>query len=656
MTALGEISLALALVVSIYTTAVSWWGGKADNPIMIKSGRNAFLSIFVLLLITGAALLNALITHDFSLEYVYNYSNKDLPLFYTVSAFWAGQAGSLLLWALMLAGFGSLVLIQNRVHNQKLMPYVTAIISATIVLYTLLMVFASPVFKKLPAIPPDGYGLNPMLQNPGMVFHPPSLYIGMVAFIVPYAFAMAALITKQLGDAWIISTRRWTIFAWFFLSMGNLLGANWAYVELGWGGYWAWDPVENASFMPWLVGTAFLHSVMIQERRDMLKFWGVILITTTFILTIFGTFITRSGLISSVHAFGETTVGIYFGVFILISIFFSIYLIYSRRDILKSANQLDSMLSRQSSFLFNNLILLGAAFAIFWGTIFPMISEAVRGVKITVGPPFFNMVMAPIGIALLILTGFCPLLSWRKATVSNLQKNFLVPVLTTAAGGAFLIVMGVSQILPWLIFTAGIFVTVTIFMEVYRGVRTRAANRKENYPKALLNLVWRNKRRYGGYIIHIGVVCLFLGFAGSAFKQEIEFSVSPGEATQFRDYKLTYYGYTDEWPRPTKEEVVATLLVEKDGKKLGYVQPEKNFYTNQNMPNSEVAIYSTLKEDLYVIFAALNEDGLATFKVHVNPLVKWLWIGGVIIGIGTIIVMWPDAREQKRFEERYAEA
>ncbi len=656
MTSLGEISLALALVASIYCTVVSWWGGKTDNPVMIKSGRNAFFSIAALLIIAAAALMHGLVGHDFSLESVYNYSNRDLPLFYTVSAFWASQSGSLLLWALMLSGFGSLVLIQNRVHNQKLMPYVTSIISATLILYTLLTVFASPVFKQLPVIPPDGYGLNPMLQNPGMVFHPPSLYVGMVAFIVPFAFAMAALITRQLGDAWIRSTRRWTIFAWFFLSMGNLLGANWAYVELGWGGYWAWDPVENASFMPWLVGTAFLHSVMIQERRDMLKFWGVILITITFLLTIFGTFITRSGLISSVHAFGESTVGIYFGVFIVLCIIFSTYLIYSRRDLLKSANQLDSMISRESSFLFNNLMLLGAAFAIFWGTIFPMISEAVRGVKITVGPPFFNMVMAPIGIALLLLTGFCPLLSWRKATISNLQKNFLVPVVTTAAGGALLIIMGTTKIIPWLMFTAGIFVTVTIFMEVYRGVRARAATSKESPPKALLNLVLRNKRRYGGYIIHIGVVCLFLGFAGAAFKQEIEFSVRPGEATQFRDYKLTYYGYTDEWPRPTKEEVVATILVEKGGKKLGYVQPEKNFFTNQNMPNSEVAIYSTVKEDLYVVFAALSEDGLATFKVHINPLVKWLWIGGVIMGIGTIIVMWPDAREKKRFEARHAEA
>jgi cytochrome c-type biogenesis protein CcmF len=517
-----------------------------------------------------------------------------------------------------------------------------------------LMVFATPVFERLPSIPPDGYGLNPMLQNPGMVFHPPSLYVGFVGFTIPYAFAMAALISRQIGDVWIRSTRRWLIFAWFFLTMGNLLGANWAYVELGWGGYWAWDPVENASFMPWLVGTAYLHSVMIQEKKDMLKVWNVSLISITFALTIFGTFITRSGLISSVHSFGETTVGYYFMVFLIAIITFSTYMIVSRRELLRSKNRLDSMVSRESSFLFNNLILLGAAFAVFWGTTFPMISEAVRGVKITVGPPFFNTVMIPIAAGLLLLTGLCPLLAWRKATMANLKKNFIFPLAALLVVGGVLFALGVRQILPLLFFALCAFVTATILSEMIRGSGARMMRSKEHPVKAVSNLVWRNKRRYGGYMIHIGVVCMFLGFAGNAFNEQKEAVLKPGESMTIGDYTLTYYGYEVHNPNPSKEEVVANLLVEKNGEKLGFLMPERNFYKNFNQPNSEVAIRSTMKEDLYAIFASLTADGRAAFKIHVNPLVKWLWIGGMIMGIGTIIVMWPDARERKRFKARHA--
>ncbi len=656
MVAIGEISLSLALVVSLYATLVSYWGGHTGNSVMVRSGQNSFFAMFILFSIASVVLLRAFLTHDFSLQYVYNYSSRDLPLFYTISAFWAGQKGSLLLWGWMLSLFGSVAIFQNREHNRRLIPYVVAILSATLVLFSVLMVVASPVFAKNAVLPPDGYGLNPMLQNPGMVFHPPTLYIGFVAFIIPYAFAMAALATGQLGDIWIRSTRRWTIFAWFFLGMGNLLGANWAYVELGWGGYWAWDPVENASFMPWLVGTAYLHSVMITEKKDMLKFWGVILVTATFALTIFGTFITRSGLISSVHAFGESTVGYYFLAFLFVILAFSTYMIYTRRELLQSKNQLDSMISRESSFLFNNLILVGAAFAIFWGTLFPMISEAVRGVKITVGPPFYNKVMFPIGLALLVLTGICPLIPWRKASLANLKRNFLMPLMTAVVGGGALLVFGVREPLPWVFFTAAIFVAATIFLEFARGVRARSAGGKENMLKALFNLIWRNKRRYGGYIIHTGMLVMFVGFAGGAYNSQGDFAVKAGGSFEIKDYRLTYIGYTNTNPRPTKEEVVATLLVEKGGKKIGYLQPEKNFYSNQEMSNSEVAIHSTMKEDIYVIFAALNEDEVASFKVHINPLVKWIWLGGWLLGIGTIIAMWPDAREKKRFMARYADA
>ena len=655
MANLGEISLLIAFITSIYSMIVSFWGGFKENQLLVKSGQNAMFATFGLLTVASAILMRAFVTDDFSIQYVYSYSSADLAAFYKTSAFWAGQKGSLLLWGWMLSMFASIVILQNRRHNQRLIPHVVGVLAITVVLFCWLMVGATPVFERMGAIPPDGYGLNPMLQNPGMVFHPPALYLGFVGFTIPYAFAMAALIRRQIGDVWIRSTRRWLIFAWFFLTMGNLMGANWAYVELGWGGYWAWDPVENASFMPWLVGTAYLHSVMIQEKKDMLKIWNVTLITITYALTIFGTFITRSGLIASVHSFGETTVGMYFGVFLIIIIIFSTYMIISRRGLLRSENKLDSMVSRESSFLFNNLMLLGAAFAVFWGTTFPMISEAVRGVKITVGPPFFNTVMIPIAAGLLLLTGLCPLLAWNKATMSNLKKNFMVPFGAALTVGVILVALGITQIIAWLFFVLCAFVTTTILMELIRGSSARIYRSRENPVKALYNLVSRNKRRYGGYVIHTGVICMCIGFTGGAFNEKIEASLSPGESMTINDYKLTYYGYETSRPRPSKEEVVANLLVEKDGKKIGFLRPEKNFYENFNQPNSEVAIHSTMKEDIYAIFAALTANGKATFQIHVNPLVKWLWIGGMIMGIGTIIAMWPDSRERKRFEARHAE-
>ena len=647
MNQLGEISLSLSLVVVIYAAFASFVGSVKNNEALVKSGQNAFFSALGLYTVSAVVLMYAFFTRDFSIEYVYNYSNRDLNKFYTVSAFWAGQKGSLLLWAWMLSLFGSVAILQNRRKNAQIMPFATGIISITLILFSVLMVFASPVFKQMTALPPDGYGLNPMLQNPGMIFHPPTLYVGFVAFTIPFAFAMAALLKRQEGEMWILSTRRWTIFAWFFLGMGNLLGANWAYVELGWGGYWAWDPVENASFMPWLVGTAYLHSVMVQEKKGMLKMWNVSLVTITFCLTIFGTFITRSGLISSVHSFGETTVGYYFLAFLITVIVFSSWLIYSRRELLRSENRFDSILSRESSFLFNNLALLGAAFAVLWGTSFPMISELVRGVKITVGPPFFNKVMTPIGWSLLVLTGICPLIAWRKATFSNLKKNFIIPFVTAVVGAMAMIAMGLRDVTAWLFFTASVFVLTTIALEVARGLKMRMADGRENVLTGLFQLVARNKRRYGGYVIHAGMVCMFVGFTGNAFNDQREVAVKPGESFTIRDYKLTYVGAEYNKPKPTKDSFVATVLVEKDGKKLGYMRPEKNLYSNFDMPNSEVSILSTVKEDMYLVFLALDGENNATFKAHVNPLVKWLWIGGMIIGIGTIIAMLPDRRENR---------
>ncbi len=662
MIEIGELSLALAFAISIYATVVSFWGGRANNDVLVRSGQNAYFAMLGLFTLASVVLLYELVMRNFTVEYVYNYSSRDLAMFYTISAFWAGQKGSLLLWAWMLSLFGTIAILQNRKKNRHIMPYVTGILSASLIHFSSLMIFASPVFERMTLIPPDGHGLNPMLQNPGMIFHPPTLYIGFVGFAIPFAFAMAALMRRQEGDVWIRSTRRWTIFSWFFLLMGNLLGANWAYVELGWGGYWAWDPVENASFMPWLVGTAYLHSVMIQEKKNMLKFWNVSLVAVTFCLTMFGTFITRSGLIASVHSFGASTVGTQFGFFLAIVVVFSVTLIAMRRDMLQSENQLDSILSRESSFLFNNLILLGAAFAVMWGTTFPMISEAVRGVKITVGPPFFNIVMVPIGLFLLILTGLCPLIAWRKASLDNLKKNFLLPFLASVLGGAAMVALGMRDIMAWLFFVASVFVLATIVMEFVRGVGSRTSGGKENVISGTYNLVARNKRRYGGYIIHAGMVAMFVGFTGNVWNQSVEASVKPAQQVKIGNYTLTYKGTEYTKPKPSVEKYAATLLLEQGGDKLGYLRPEKNIYHNLDqlsdempMPNSEVAIRSTLKEDLYVIFASLNDDQTASVKVLINPLVIWLWIGGFIMGVGTLIAMWPDKREKKLLDAALAQ-
>jgi len=646
MNEIGELCILLSLGISIYSTIVPILGIKRNREEYIVSAENSIFVTAGLITISSAILTYAFLNRDFSIEYVANYSNRDLPLFYTVSAFWAGQKGSLLFWSLLLSLFAAVVVIQNKNKNRDFMPYVISIISVTQCLFLVLMTFAERPFELIYP-PEDGSGLNPMLQNPGMVFHPPTLYMGYVGFTIPYAFAMASLLTGHLGDVWIKTTRRWTIFSWFFLGMGNLFGAWWAYRVLGWGGYWAWDPVENASFMPWLTGTAYLHSVMIQERRDMLKVWNMVLIVLTFSLTIFGTFLTRSGVIQSVHSFGQGPVGYYFLGFLIIVIGFSSYLIVSRLSILKSNNELDSIVSRESSFLFNNLILVGAAFATFWGTMFPLISEAIKGEKVTVGPPFFNQVNIPIGLVLLLLIGICPLIAWKKASINNFKRNFLIPFIVSIIGGIALMPIGTGHLMAWLSFTISIFVITTIVMEFYKGAIARRETTGEGFVKALITLIRKNKRRYGGYIIHIGVVLMYIGITGTSYNMEKEATLKKGESMSIGDYKVVYKDIKNNTPVPTKVEVIATMDVEKDGKIIATATPRRDFYKTAEQPISRVYNLSGLKEDLYIILAGFQEDGSATFKIHVNPLVKWLWIGGLVLGAGTLIAMLPDWKGKK---------
>lgn len=655
MSTLGSFSLFLAFIISAYAVIASLLGVKIKSGKWIKSGQNAVFVVTGLLTLAAIVLIYAFVIHNFQIQYVAEHSSKDLPIFYRISAFWGGQEGSLLLWGWLLGVFASLLLLQNRRKNEELIPYVLAVMMGVSFFFLGVLVFATRPFRELPFFPSDGRGLNPLLQNPGMILHPPTTYMGYVGFSVPFAFAIAALLTGRLGDTWIKSTRRWTLFSWFFLTLGNLFGAQWAYVELGWGGYWAWDPIENASFIPWLTGTAYLHSVMIQERRGMLKVWNMVLIILTFTLTLFGTFLVRSGILTSVHSFAVSPLlGALFLAFIGAILLFSFILLVNRLDLLRSENELDSFLSRESTFLFNNLILVGAAFAIFWGTIFPLISEAVRGVKITVGPPFYNQIMVPIGLALLLLTGICPLISWRRASGKNLKKNFLYPFIVAIIGGIIVFRWTIQHPYALVSFTLSIFVAATIIIEFFRGSKVRREMRREGHLKSFFNLIRRNKRRYGGYIIHIGIVLIFVGITGSsAFKSEKLVTLKKGESLTIKDYELRFENLSS-YPTQNKYVTAATLSVYRKGKKLGTLRPERNLHRNQEQPTTEVAIRSTLVEDLYVILAQHDEDGRATFKVLINPLIVWMWIGGFVLAGGAMIVMWPDKREKRWLAFSYA--
>jgi len=656
MTQIGEIALVIALLIAAYSGIAIVIGARRNLPELLTSGRWGLLVVSGLTTIAAVALWYAFFTRDFQVAYVYQYSSRGLSTFYTVSAFWAGQAGSLLLWAWTLAIFGAVVVYQTRKRNTELAPYALLVIAVIEVFFFGLLNFLSQPFARMGGVPPDGLGLNPLLTNPGMFFHPTTLYLGYVGFTVPFAFCIAALVTGKLGDQWIKSTRRWTLFAWLFLSLGNLFGAWWAYNELGWGGYWGWDPVESASFMPWLVGTAYLHSVMIQQRRGMLKVWNVLLIVTTFALTIFGTFLTRSGILASVHSFGESNLGPMFIGLMMVTIVGSAGLIWYRSPQLKSENQLDSFLSRESSFLFNNVILVGAAFAVFLGTVFPLISEAVRGVKITVGPPYFNAVTGPLFLGLITLMGICPLIGWRRASRDNVVRNFLYPFAIAVFSVVLLFVLGVRETPVLLGLGLTGFVLFTILIEIFRGVRARRRTSRRNVFASFTGLVWGNKPRYGGYIVHLGIILMAIGIiASNAYQVEKEVTLSVGESAQIKEFTLTYRGL-DVFPTADREVVSATLDVY-DGsqRKLGVLTPAKTFPKTSENPVSEVAVRTTLAGDLYTSLAGW-ESGQATFKFIINPLVVWIWLGGIVLIGGTVIAFWPDAREAKRDAARQAEA
>ncbi|MDA1000019.1 MAG: heme lyase CcmF/NrfE family subunit [bacterium] len=639
---LGHYALLAAYILALYSAIISVWGAIRRRAEFVVSGRNAAVVVFSLVSLASVSLIYLLMTRDYRVEYVASQVNNTLNAFYRFSAFWGGQEGSLLFWLLLLCIFSFTLICQNRRRNQDLMPYVTATLMITAAFFLTILNLITPPFDTLAEVPLDGRGLNPLLQDWGMVIHPPNLFLGYVGFAVPFAFCIGALATGRLDPGWVITTRRWTLFAWFFNGIGVLLGGAWAYRELGWGGYWAWDPVENASLMPWLVGTAFLHSAIIQEKRGMLKVWNVSLIIMTYSLTIFGTFLTRSGIVSSVHAFADSPFGWAFLAYLLIVLAVSFGLVIWRLPLLKSEHEMESFFSREAGFLLNNVIFVGMTFSILWGTIFPIISEAVKGVKVTVGPPFFNQVNVPIGLLLILLMGAGPLFAWRKSSGLQLRKTFVYPGVVTLGILIVLISGGLRHVYAVLTFALCFFVLATIWLEYYRGVSARVRHQGEGLLHAIWDLTMRNKRRFGGYIVHLGMAILFVGVAASSAYQQVgEVRLRPGESFTLDGVRMKYVGLRQS-VSDNYRSAFALLTVYREGRRVGDIEAEKRLYFTPPQPTTEAGIQRSLHSDVYAVFAETDEDGSASFKFLINPLINWVWFGGVIFTLGTIVCFLPE--------------
>ncbi len=669
MAPLGQFALSLALVTTLYAIGASLAGIRLKSDRLISSGRNAGIATFGALTVAFGTLFYLFLTSDFSVSYVVSTSNRDLPVFYKIAAIWGGQEGSLLLWGWILGMYSALVIVQNRARHTAMMPYVVAVMMGGVLFFTSMSLFISNPFHQLATAGPDGSmvaftaadgrGLNPLLQYFLNVIHPPMLYLGMVGFSVPFAFAMGAMLSRQLGDTWIRTTRRWTMVAWLFLGTGIMLGGMWAYVELGWGGYWAWDPVENASLMPWLLGTAFLHSVMIQEKKGMMKVWNMVLVILTYSGALFGTFLTRSGIVNSVHAFAQSNIGGYFLAFIIVSVASAFYLLFDRMGYLKTENHLESYASRESSFMFNNLLFVAACFAVLFGTMLPVISEAVTGVKMTVGPAWFNPVMIPIGLAILFVTGVGPLLAWGRSSAASIRKAFIIPGILAGITGVVLVAMGIRHVYALTAMTIAAFVVSSIVQEFFKGTRARASSTGENLAEAAVNLTLRNTRRYGGYIVHFGMILIFIGFSGQAFTLELERNVNIGDTIEARQYTVRLDNLTSE-QTPNFQRTRATISLFDNEILVARMFPERRFYpAGEGQSTSEVAVWSDPVEDLYVNFAGLveNDEGtafLAVMQVWLNPLVMWVWMGGIVVALGTLIALLPNKRTSPSKKSRQA--
>ncbi len=645
----GSVAMNLAFGFSILTVLTLFLYNKNGDERLFLTGQRLALGISFFVFLATFILAYQLVQSNFDIDYVARYTSLETPVVYKISALWAGQSGSLLFWLFILSIYTTIVILQNQQKHNSLMPWVIITLAIVQMFFLVLTNYVTNPFKPTDAdfIVSNGNGLNPLLQNVTMATHPPTLYLGYVGFSVPFGFAISAMINRDTSPLWIQSIRRWALVSWLFLSIGIILGGWWAYRELGWGGYWAWDPVENASFMPWLTATAFVHSIIIQEKKDMLRVWNMALIIITFTLCIFGTFLTRSGVMSSVHSFTGSSLGPIFLTFVFSIMIVSFGMMYFRRNELRSTKKMESFTSRESGFLFNNMVFVVMCFAVFWGTLFPVFSEAIRGTKITVGPPFFNQINIPIGLILLALTGIGPLLAWRKTGKKSLIRNFTFPIITGLIVAILLLIIGLRGAVV-ISFSLGAFVTATITTEFTRGIQARRKKFNESIITALIKMVSKNRSRYGGYVVHLGIVFMFVGFTGHAFDQEKEFSLKVGESNYVAGYnfKLIQMSETE---RPNHYAWISDLRVTNDeGKFVTNLHPEKRIYFHRNpdpnrrQPHSELDIYTTMNRDIYSIFSDVDsENSVAFIKIMVNPLVQWVWLGGYILVFGTIVALWP---------------
>ena len=647
MATLGTYTLLAAFVACAYAAAAAVAGHRRRSARLVESGIGAFYLVTALMTLASAIIVRAFVVGDYSIRYIDRYSDSVQPLFYKLTSYWGGLDGSIMFWVFLLAVFGALAVRTNRERHRELIPYVIATIAVVQMFFlSIMIVNNNPFATYLMETPADGRGLNPLLQNPYMVIHPPSLYTGLVAMTIPFAFGMAALITGCLDDSWLRAVRRWTMFSWFFLSLGLTLGMIWAYEELGWGGWWGWDPVENAGALPWFPATAFLHSVMVQERRSMLRVWNISLIIIAFALTLFATAMTRTGIVQSVHAFGEDPqLAMMFGIFISVVVVASFGLVIYRLPLLRARNELESWVSREAAFLVNNWILLFSAFFILFATMFPTLSEWVTGQRITVGPPFFNKWMIPIGLTLLLMTGIGPLLAWRKSTIANLRYQFLWPAVAAVATAAVLYALGFRVWVSGICFALCGFVVGTVGQEFVRGAIVRRGVTGTDLVTAMIGLVMRSRRRYGGYVVHLGIVLMMLGFAGAGYRQTEQVLLGTGEQVDVGRFSVRHdrLSVTDDG---AKEMHTAHVTVFEDGREVGELYPGRWYYRkHETEPTTEVAMRRRFSEDVYVVLAAYDmSDQSATFQVTVNPLVNWIWFGFALLALGTGIALLPESR------------
>ncbi len=643
----GALSVLLAFCLAVFSVAAAVAGKYTKRPSLVVSAERAVFAIFTLLTAASAILVYALIAGDYRLAYVAAHSNKAMPGIYKFTAWWGGQEGSLLFWSWLLSFYSSVVVFTNRRKFRNMMPIVVAILMTTQAFFVSMITFVASPFRVLTVGKGiidvgDGQGLNPLLQWWTMAIHPPFLYLGFVGTVVPFAFAIGSLLTRQPGEAWIHTTRRWAIINWLFQSTGILLGMGWAYTVLGWGGYWGWDPVENASLMPWITATAFLHSVMMQEKKGMMKVWNMVLVSATFLLSILGTTLTRTGLVSSVHAFAQSPVKPYFTTFMISATVLVVIAISTNLKHLKSEVKLESVVSRESSFLFNNLILLASCFAVLWGTLFPVIMEAATGEKMTIDAPYYNKVNVPIALFLLFLTGVGPLIAWRKSSVSSLKKAFLLPTIVGVVVAAILAVAGIHDPAPLLAFGLCAFVLGTVLSEFWKGSRAIEAKEHLPLPRAAFELTWRNTRRYGGYLVHMGIVFMFIGFTGSAFNLHQTRNLGLGQSLRFGHYDLKLLSVND-GDNTDYEYQHAVIEVAKNGQLIDQLEPEVRFYKSSQQQSSFVGIRRRLNEDLYVNFSGVLPDGKkAILQIYTFPLVDWIWVGYFVLLGGTIICLIPS--------------